>query len=239
MINFIRGFRGLLACIFWAAASSVAASETQQARYDVRLLGAKLGEMVMASAESATRYSVRSRFRATGAMAALTNAKFDVSAKGRIKGQRLIPQSYSEVTAEGDHATNVQITYSGGMATRISGDTGSKAPPVDPAHVRGALDPLTALYTALRDQPVDRACRLDADVFDGQRHARLSLTQRTAVQGGVECAGQYRRIAGYSSKSRKNRTIPISVRYTAQGQTLRAELVTVRTRYGKVTLHRR
>ena len=237
--NLVRHF-GFFAMALWLSAGTSAwGSDTVTSRYDVRLIGLKVGEMVMASAETPTQYSTRARFRTTGAFATLSQASFDISAKGRRSGDRFVPAQYREITSEGRHNTNVKIAYRSGVATEISGDTGGRVPPVDPLKMRGALDPLTVVYAALRRQPASQACALDADVFDGQRHARLTLTTRQATADGITCHGRYHRIAGYSSPSKINTSVPISVRYTQDAQELVAQTITVRTRYGKVTLHRR
>lgn len=227
------------AAAWFATGGAVLGTETVQSHYDVRLIGAKVGEMVMASTETSSQYSTRARFRTTGAFSTLSQASFDISATGRRTGDRFVPTTYREVTSEGRHSTNVKIAYRSGIATHISGETGGRVPPVDPKKMRGALDPLTVLYAALRRQPMSGACSLDADVFDGQRHARLTLTARQDVQDNVECHGSYKRIAGYSSPSKMNTSVPISVLYTREFDELVAQRITVRTRYGKVTLHRR
>lgn len=231
---------GLLAFSLWFTAGGNAwGNETDQTRYDVRLIGAKVGEMVMATKETPTQYSTRARFRTTGAFATLSQASFDISASGRRSDSRLIPIRYHEITSEGRHYTNVKIAYKSGIATDISGETGGRVPPVDPIKMRGALDPLSVVYAALRRQPLKDACSLDVDVYDGQRHARMTLTGRQDVSNGVECHGRYHRIAGYSSASKTNTSVPISVLYTQDADELVAQRVTVKTRYGKVTLHRR
>lgn len=236
----IRNPGAALCAVFLAIGMTQAKAESSQARYDVRLIGAKVGEMAMASTETASKYSTRARFATTGAATALKKARFDLAAQGRKTGGRFIPSSYSELTEEGRRSTNLKISFSGGVATQVSGDTGSSAPPVDPRSLPGALDPLTVLYAALRDQPPSDLCSLNADVYDGHRHARLSLTKRTALEGGkVRCSGQYRRIAGYSDRELRHRAAPVSVTYAANGDVMRAESVVVRTRYGKVSMHRR
>ncbi|MGK7651741.1 DUF3108 domain-containing protein [Roseovarius sp. B08] len=229
-----------LAAFFTATGVPSALADSMQARYDVRLIGAKVGEMAMASTETSGTYSTRARFATTGAISALKQASFDLSAKGRRSGTRFIPSSYTEVTSEGRRSTNLRIGFSGGVATHVTGDTGSSAPAVNPRTLPGAYDPLTALYAALRDQPPSELCSLNADVYDGHRHARLSLTSRTALDGGrVQCSGQYRRIAGYSASELRHSTAPVSIIYVPQGNTMRADTVVVRTRYGQVSMHRR
>lgn len=229
----------LSAGLWLAAGTSALGGDTVQSRYDVRLIGAKVGEMVMASTETTTQYSTRARFRTTGAFATLSQARFDISSSGRRSGDRFMPTRYHEITSEGRHSTNVKISYSSGIATDISGDTGGRVPPVDPREMRGALDPLTVVHAALRRQPVADACSLDVDVYDGQRHARLTLTDRQESDKGITCSGRYHRIAGYSSKSKTNTSVSLSVFYTEEAQELVAQTITVRTKYGKVTLHRR
>ncbi|QFT79586.1 hypothetical protein FIU89_03105 [Roseovarius sp. THAF27] len=229
-----------LAALFTTLGAAPSLADSMQARYDVRMIGAKVGEMAMASTETASGYSVRARFATTGTLSALKQASFDLAAQGGKSGERFVPASYSEVTSEGSRSTNLKISFSGGVATRVTGDTGSSAPAVNPRSLPGAYDPLTALYAALRDQAPNQLCSLNADVYDGHRHARLSLTSRAALEGGrVQCSGQYRRIAGYSERELRHRTAPVTVIYAPQGNTMRAETVVVRTRYGKVSMHRR
>ncbi len=229
-----------LAALLTALGATTALADSSQARYDVRLIGAKVGEMAMASNETASAYSTRARFATTGALSALKQASFDLSASGGKSGNRFVPRSYSEVTSEGRRSTNLKISFSGGVATRVTGDTGSSAPAVNPRTLPGAYDPLTALYAALRDQAPNQLCSLNADVYDGHRHARLSLTSRKALDGGrVQCSGQYRRIAGYSASELRHSAAPVSIIYVPQGNAMRADTVVVRTRYGKVSMHRR
>lgn len=229
----------------WALAMVLApcnlasADDLVHARYDVRLIGAKVGEMVIASRETATQYSTRARFKTTGAFARLSNASFDISARGRLAQDKFMPQSYREITSEGRHATNVKISYKSGIATEISGQTGDGKAGVDPKKMRGALDPITVVYATLRQQPSSKACSIDTNVYDGQRHARLTLTSRKETSQGITCTGYYWRIAGYSSPSRENTKVPISVQYAQVSDQLIAQKITVHTRYGKVTLHRR
>lgn len=223
----------------WLTASGAAlANETVYSHYDVRLIGAKVGEMVVASQQTASRYSTRARFKTTGAFAKLSQASFDLSSKGRISGKDFIPQSYREITREGRYETNVSISYRAGIASDISGKTGGRVPPVKPGDMRGALDPLTGIYAALSDQNSADVCGLSIDIYDGQRHARLVLTNRQDKAQNVICSGHYRRIAGYSS-SRARTQVPVAIHYRRHAEALVTQRVIVSTRYGKVTLHRR
>ena len=98
--------------------------------------------MAMASNETASAYSTRARFATTGALSALKQASFDLSASGGKSGNRFVPRSYSEVTSEGRRSTNLKISFSGGVATRVTGDTGSSAPARQSTHPARRLRPV-------------------------------------------------------------------------------------------------
>lgn len=227
---------------FLAAALCTAPALAQQqwsAVYDVKLLGAKVGEMSVAGNETGNSYSARSRFATVGAVGALKRVRFDLTAKGRKTGHRFAPQSYNENIDDGWRISKMNVGFPGGVPKLLSGTSGSSAPPADTSRLRGALDPLTALYAALRDQETGALCRLDADIFDGHRHARFGLTGRTAEGETVTCHGEYRRIAGYSSSGKRKQRYRVAVQYEPHGALMRATEVRVQTMYGNVLLHRR
>jgi hypothetical protein len=226
-----------LAAAFCAA--SALAQDQWAAVYDVRLLGATVGQMSVAGNETAGRYSARSRFATVGVVGALKRVRFDLNAKGRISGHRYAPQSYAENIDDGWRVSQMSVGFPGGVPKLLSGTSGSDAPPADTSGLKGALDPLTALYAALRDQPPGALCRLDADIFDGHRHARFGLTGRRTEGETVTCHGEYRRIAGYSSSDKRKQRYKVAVRYEPHGALMRATEVEVQTMYGNVLLHRR
>ncbi|WP_306151890.1 DUF3108 domain-containing protein [Roseovarius sp. MMSF_3281] len=231
--------RKCLGLVLWMLAAPVAAQEKTAILYDVHLIGAKIGEVTIAGTQANGSYAARSRFRTTGIVKALKRMRGDVSVKGRVAGQDHTPGQYSETINDGKRFTDVKVRFEGKPPRLISGDPDSHATPADTSGLRNALDPLTALYLILRDQPRDGLCRFRRDVYDGHRHARLSLGSPRPKQDRVTCAGEYRRLSGYTASERKERRIPFTVHYEAKSGDMLATRVDIQTKYGKAVLLRR
>ena len=230
--------RLILIFLLGFAATPVRA-DGQSMRFDVRLLGLRAGMIEIAANVTETAYAARTQFRTVGVAGVLKHVRADVSVQGRVSGGELRPHDYSEAIDDGHRVTNVEVRFAPGQPRLISGDTGSSAPPADTSRLTNAIDPLTLLYMALRDQRPDEVCRFEADVFDGHRHARITLNRPSRAGGAVTCNGSYRRIAGYSDNERENRNVSISVTYVPSGDMMRAERVASDTRLGPAVMDRR
>lgn len=221
------------------AATPLWADDQSSMLFDVKLLGLRAGIIEIAANITDSAYAARTRFRTAGLVGALKRVRADVSVQGRVTDGALRPRDYSEAIDDGQRVTNVEVRFSPGNPRLVSGDTGSSAPPADTSRLDDAIDPLTLLYMALRDQPRDGLCRFEADVFDGHRHARITLKNRRQQGEAVTCSGSYRRVAGYSDSEHRNRNVSISVTYVPAGEVMRAERVTFDTRLGPAVMDRR
>lgn len=200
------------------------------ARYAVRLLGVKVGEIAVNGALDARRYTASAQLRTTGLAGALKRVHFLLSASGSHDGRRLVPERYSEEMDTGRRQSQASLQFSDGVA-RASGGAMPEA---------GAVDPLTVLLMVLRDQPRDGLCQLRQRVFDGARLSELVLMQRRAEGGSVVCEGRFRRLAGYSAEEMAERQqFPLRVTYAPEGGAMRAVRARVETIYGPVGLVRR
>ncbi|WP_294619487.1 DUF3108 domain-containing protein [uncultured Roseovarius sp.] len=231
--------RKCLGLVLWMLAAPVASQEKTAILYDVHLIGAKIGEVTIAGNQANGRYAARSQFRTTGVVKALKRMHGDVSVKGRVAGISHTPGQYSETINDGKRFTDVKVRFEGKPPKLISGDPDSRAAPAETNGLSNALDPLTALYLILRDQPRKELCQFRREIYDGHRHARLSLGSPREKQKRVTCAGEYRRIAGYSSSEKKERRIPFTVLYEAKAGEMLATRVDIQTKYGKAVLLRR
>jgi len=208
-------------------------------RFDVSLLGLRAGVIEIAANVTETAYAARSRFHTAGLVGMFKSLRADISVQGRIRDDMLRPYDYSEAIDDGYRVTNVEVRFEPGYPRLVSGDTGSSAPAADASRLDGAIDPLTLLYVALRDQPRDEVCRFQADVFDGHRHAVITLTDRQETGDGITCNGSYRRVSGYTDGERSNRRVAISVLYRPAGDVMRADRVAFDTRLGPAVMNRR
>ena len=231
--------RKCLGIVLLMLAAPVAAQEKTAILYDVHLIGAKIGEITIAGNQRNGRYAARSQFRTTGIVKALKNMRGDIAVKGHVTGQNHTPGQYSETINDGKRFTDVKVRFDGQAPKLISGNPDSNAAPAETRALQDALDPLTALYLILRDQPRKGLCKFRRDVYDGHRHARLSIGSPRATQDRVTCAGEYRRLSGYTASEKKERRIPFTVLYEAKFGNMMATRVDIQTKYGKAVLLRR
>src|SRR5690606_17911636 len=112
---------------------------------------------------------------------------------------------------------------------------------IDPSTQSGTVDPLTAAFAALRDIPEAEACKLALFMFDGKRRSQVVLSTPAPSAEGVTCAGEHRRLEGFSAKEMaEKQRFPFRLHYRALGNgMLRATEVSMDTLYGKGLLKRR
>ncbi|MDX1785585.1 MAG: DUF3108 domain-containing protein [Roseovarius sp.] len=245
-MRIITGLIGLAAlCVAGLAAAGSPADGTTAARFDVRLIGVKLGEMTLAGRIGGGDYMVQSTFSTRGIVGAVARAGFDLTARGRVTATGFIPEHYNESIDTGRRASSARLRYRGGVPRITGGTLATAVPdpgevPLDPAREGGTLDPLTAVFAVLHDQPAATLCQTDVTIFDGARRSRITMTGRAEAGDEVICSGSYRRLAGFSASELKRQTVyPFSVRYGPGGGRMQARQVTVRTTYGKAELLRR
>lgn len=221
------------------AATPAGAADQPSMRFDVRLLGLRAGVIEIAANVSDTAYAARSRFETAGLVGTLKRLRADISVQGRVADGQLRPHDYTEAIDDGRRVTDVRVRFEPPPPRLVSGDTGSSAPPADPSRLGDAIDPLTLLYVALRDQPRDEVCRFEADIFDGHRHAVIALRKPEVEGAAIICNGAYRRVAGYSDSERRNKNVTIAVTYVPAGGLMRAARVAIDTRLGPAVMVRR
>lgn len=224
----------MIRCFLAALLLLAAPARAGEARFAVRLLGLPVGQLSLAARTSPAAYAASARFRTTGAVGLLALIRFDLSAQGRLVAGLPRPALYSEAMNTGRRRSSTQLTATrGALRPASAGATHAADPPP------GALDPMTALWTALRDQPAAALCALDAPVFDGTRQTHIRLTTRHVANGTVTCSGTFTRLKGYSpAELAERRRFPVSVTYAPQGPLWRARSAMAQTLHGKARLLR-
>ena len=223
----------------WAAD----ATAQEQLRFDVSLAGVKAGELEIAASEGNGRYAIKGRLRSTGLVAAIRKVRYDASASGRVSGGRYVPSRYSEVTNSGRKQHSAEMAYRSGVP-QVKVYTPARAPEptdVDPSTQGGSLDPLTALYAALRTVPESQACTAQFRTFDGKRVAQLQTSKASVSADQIVCNGVYRRLAGYDAEElAERRQFPFTLYYSPRGDGMwRAERMELQTIYGKARMIRK
>lgn len=232
----------LPALILCLAAGTACAGEVQM-RFDARLLGVPVGQLRLAARERDGGYGVTSTF-ATKGLASIVDAGFRLTARGRITRASLAPSRYEERIDTGSRRSTVQLSYHDGVPRITGGNVAAEvaADPeaLDPAAQTDTVDPLTALYGALRARPAEGLCRYGVTIFDGQRRATLAMSGRRDEGGRVTCTGAYTRRAGFSaSEMQRQRVYPFAITYAPAGGLMRAQALTVRSSYGTARLIRK
>lgn len=234
--------RPLALCLILCLAGAAPAEATAEAiRLDVTLAGLKVATMDVTGTAAAGRYAVTGHVRTTLGAGLLRKVRYEAEAEGQTRGNRYSPARYSEEIDTGRREASTRIAWTGGVP--VASTAGRDAPPdgpPDPDLLRGAVDPLTALFAGMRETPRKDACGLRLTVFDGVRTSRVVLDNPHPDEGRITCRGLYTRIAGYSDAEMAERTtFAFSATYDLVGEDrLRLTEVRTQTIFGPAILRR-
>ncbi|HBD89673.1 MAG: hypothetical protein A2092_11905 [Rhodobacteraceae bacterium GWE1_64_9] len=216
----------------------------EEARFDLVLRGITAGSLSWSgSGTPGGTYSVAGRLKTSGLAAMLKRLRYDAQAKGQITAQGdFQPASYVEDADTGRRQSQSQITYAKGVpqVTQSKSDRKPRPWDIDAAGQTGTVDPLTAMFAALRDVAPGKECGVNLQVFDGRRASAVSTAAPSRQGDRVVCAGEYRRIAGFSPEDMAEKTrFPFTLTYApaADGK-MRVIEVSMESLYGKARLVR-
>ncbi len=216
--------------------SRTAIAQTQT--WDVRAFGIKVGELNLNVRETPHSYAGSGRFQTTGLAGVLRRIRFSVSAQGQLQSSELRPRTYKGSINTGRRISETTLAFEGDLPRKVAGAQAPKQP-IAQADLRGALDPMSMMWTTLRDQTDATLCQIEQTQFDGTRLVRITLKDRTSTSDQVTCAGTYDRIGGYSSEELAEMTTsPVSITYRREGTVWRAVGLAMTTRHGKATMLR-
>ena len=225
-------------------ATPVLSNQRDEAVFDLSLRGITVGTLSYSGAIENGRYAVAGVLKTGGLVALLKKVRYDARAKGAYKSGRFTPTRYEEDADTGKRQSQSVMEYRGGVP-QVKKYNPPKPPrknDIDPATQGGTVDPLTALYAALRDVPESKVCNLKLTMFDGRRRSQVTLGKpKPGNPGGVSCAGEYRRLDGFSAKEMAEKSrFPFVLTYEpTEGGNLRASEISMDTIYGKGRLTRR
>ncbi len=232
----------LLALLLPLSAPAHAQTRTE-ATFTVRISGITIGRMQLTGVESGSSYSSAALITSAGAARVFRDFSYTARSQGRLSRGRLIPVRYEEKADTGRRQSESILEYSRGIPrlTRYTSPKAAGPDSPDPSTQGGTLDPLSALYALLRDQPAAGLCNATLALFDGKRRSQIRLGAPQAVQGGIVCAGEYRRVAGFTlDELARHTTFPVKVLYApSAGGMMQAAQVEVQSVYGPATLVRR
>jgi len=230
-----------LLVVFLMMAAVPAAAQQSSGQYAVRALGLKVGDLTLTGSVSGSKYTVSSQFVTSGLVGAVAGVKFLLSASGAVRGGQFRPVRYDEEMETGSRDSRASLRYRNGVARSAGSEIGGAGPyAVTDAQQKGAVDPLTAMFMVMRDQPREGLCKIRQRIFDGERLTEVSLTNRSEDGGTVTCTGVFRRVGGYSPEdlARKGQ-FGLSVTYEPAGDLMRAVKMRADTVHGRATLVRK
>jgi hypothetical protein len=211
--------------------------------FDLTIRGILAGTLSFSGQVEGGRYAVTGRLESAGLVGFLRKVRYDGTAQGSLRGGRFTPSSYREVADTGERQSESVMEYRRGVpqVKLYNPPRPTEAGGLDPASQGGTVDPLTAMFASLRDVPAGQECNRSLTLFDGERRSQIMLGAPRPEQGGVTCAGEYRRLAGFSDRDMARKTrFPFEVRLVPgpEGMMQVAE-VTMDSLYGPARLTRR
>lgn len=241
-----RSFRtpALALALSLAAAPLAQADQTDRIVFDVVLRGIPAGRLTINGKITGATYGANGVMETTGLAGAIKKIRYEATVSGGFAAGSFTPTRFDETAQRGDDFSKNMIVYKGGAPVSVSHEPPRAPRPtdVDPTKQAGTIDPLTALYAVLRDVDRDEACKLSVTMFDGTKRSQVALSAPQASGDGVTCAGEYRRLAGFSEKEMAEKSrFPFTLTYapTPDGQRLQVVEISTDTILGKGRLKRR
>lgn len=226
------------------SAGAAPADQTDSAVFDLTLRGIPTGTLSVAGAIEGKSYAAAGVLKSGGLVALVRKVRYDARVSGRVASGRFTPARYEEDADTGKRQSQSVMEYKAGVP-QVKVYNPPKAPrpgDIDPATQGGTVDPLTAAYAALRDVAPEEACKLRLVMFDGRRRSQVVLADpEPASGGGLTCAGEYRRLEGFSAEEMADKSrFPFRMTYAPlpDGR-LRVMEISMDTIYGKGRLTRR
>lgn len=235
-------FRALLILPFLVLATAAPAQVTHVGTFDVYLAGLRAGVLGISGIEDGGRYSAAGKLQTSGLLALIREVSYDARSTGRVTSKGYVPSLYQETANTGSRQSQAEMAYVAGTPQlkvyNPPQDRGTDA--LDPATQKGTLDPMTTIYSLLKDVPRDATCKLDVFMFDGKRRSRVTTSDPKPDGDALVCSGTYRRIAGFSEKEMAEKSVfPFRLTYSpAENGMFRVTRVVFDTLYGKATLVR-
>ncbi len=205
-IRALSGVCFLSLCILWGAVQASVA-QTEQKVFKVTIAGFPVGTASYSAAISGKRYEVQGFMGSTGFFGAFLASRYSGAVIGRMSGDRLIPQIFRGRFEQSRKFAEVDIKYSSGRPTNVIRRPERPAQPydIDYRKVKGALDPISALYFLLRDVTVDKVCTQSFQIFEGSRTSRIVMQRSQGENGAVICNGVYSRLGGFTPEQMADR----------------------------------
>jgi hypothetical protein len=203
-----------LAFLAFSGATPAGAAQILKVDYGISLAGLPLGRADLATTFDGSKYNMQMAAKLTGLAGLLTGGKGAASAAGAVSGARPVPYTFAVTSRSSSDQRVVRMGLYGGnvaaLEIRPPIDAKPDRVPLEDAHKRGIVDPVSALImpAMVSGDPVDKVnCDRTIPVFDGAARFDVVLTYsetRTVEIPGYKgsvlvCDARYVPIAGHRS----------------------------------------
>lgn len=234
---------GLCVALFAATTSTTARAQDDSGRFKLYIGGIPAGELTFSAKNDGNSYQTTGQVRSTGLIGLLAKVSYAAQTRGTVRGGELVPSSYSEQANTGRREQSSSLEYKNGVpqVLKIEPPRAKRDRDVDPKGQKGTLDPLSMIYSVLRDVDQSQACTLDEKMFDGRRLSEMKLWSPQAKGDKIHCSGVYRRLAGFSAKDMEERTdFRFTLSYVAIGDgQYRVDRISAESLFGKAVIKRK
>ena len=211
--------------------------------FDIRIRGIPVGVMRLAGLEAEGFYAARAEIESVGVARVFRRFSYRASVRGDVDDGDLTPLRYEEIADTGRRRSEAVLIYAEGVPS-VSRFVSQSEPPADspaPATQGGTLDPLSALFSVLRDRPPGAVCGRQLIMFDGRRRSSLTLGPAQDTGDGVACDGEYRRLQGFTDEElSRHRAFEMQLFFAPNAAGLQqSRRIAVQSVYGLATLDRR
>ena len=174
MVNWLIKLAALLACVVppSLAAGGLVPEQRIELAYDVYLGGFFAGSVDLTTEQINARYLIATTSRSHGLLDFLIELRRRNKSQGQFMDHQARPSRYVTTGVRAGEARSVEIEYGADGDVRFTTRPSAaedKREAVPPHHLRGTMDPLSALYQAILRFGKGAGCMGRSKVFDGRR----------------------------------------------------------------------
>jgi len=195
-----------------------AGSSKIAARYNIAFNGLSIGTFHFRSTWTSGEYRLRAGARISLLSGIIFDWRAQTESSGRLTSRGPLPTRYRFGYESSDKSGSVTLRFTGTSISSVNVDPppGSNRVPVKQHHMRGVLDPLSAVIGLSQLRRPDRgrqSCNDKLRIFDGKMRYDLVLRYKTTQQvrsagysgAAYVCRVQFKPIAGHKADKEETR----------------------------------
>jgi len=176
---------GAVPLVIAANLPALAADGEVRAKYEATLAGLTIAYADVVLAIRGNTYSVRTSYRTSGTARLMSSATGEAVSSGTYNSGSLVPATFDLDHRGSQRVQKVALVMSAGTVDKLTidppVDQASQQAPIEPAHLKNIVDPLSALLASgVRVDGTSEVgvCDRTVPVFDGVRRFDLALKRK-------------------------------------------------------------